>query len=244
METLRGRLRAGNALPETGAATRLRGPMRWFRGRSTAIKLAVAVSLLLVLVLLSPIIFRLGEVLILVAAVVMAFRAFKRKPWRSWAVVAVAAIPPLLVCGIVSNLVYNTAFVYGIGYELSEDEREYVENVTYIEDEMMRLDAEQYGLVDDYPSTSTAFEFSPNYVIFAGRWNEAKEMKVPPGCDDHHTVWLEGLDNLVVAFDSVNKFLWTGNEEDLRYVDIFDNDARENLGEAETMLDRIERQGC
>lgn len=131
----------------------------------------------------------------------------------------------------------------GVGYELAEEEKEYIENVTYIQDDMLRIAAEQDRLLQNSPRPSDSYA-SVNYLQNAGHFNDAGEMSVPSGCEDHYEFWLEGVQYVSTYNVTINKFLLTGDEEDLSLQNTFWNEAMDNLDKADKKLNRIQRQGC
>ncbi len=238
---------ATQAEPENAAARgAYNGFINWFKDLPAVPKLVLAgLALLTLLVVFSPLVFRVGEILVVVSIVVVAVKAYRRKSLRAWGFVAAAAIPATLLCGITANLVHNTAFLGGIGYELSGEEKEYVADVERIESELLDLAAEQGRLVQAYPNFSTGEYYEAVDVLAVSSYvDQARGMPVPSGCENHHEVWKEGINNLSHTYFTANEFLLSGSEEDRSFIDTFSRDADEALDEARVLLDSIQRRGC
>lgn len=218
----------------------------WFRDLHSVPKLVLAgLALLTLLVVFSPLVFRVGEILVVVSIVVVAVKAYRRKSLRAWGFVAAAAIPVTLLCGLTANLVHNTAFLGGIGYELSGEEKEYVADVERVEGELLNLAAEQGRLVQAYPNISMADYWETVDLLAVSLYvDEAREMQVPSGCEAHHEIWKKGINNVAYTYDTASEYLLTGSEEDRSFIDTFSRDADEALDEAGGLLDGIQRRGC
>lgn len=125
--------RLSTASSSSGGSTLSGLPNRtinWFRDLPSVPKLIlVGLVLLFLLILLSPITFFVGLALILVGIVATVITLLQRKPLKSWFVVTGIAVAFTSIIGVVSNVTYNTNHLWGIGYELTAEEENYLSQV-------------------------------------------------------------------------------------------------------------------
>lgn len=141
------------------AGTAFTNPWQWFKEQPQARKILVILAAMVPLVLLSPLTFILGIVLIAVCICWIAISAINRRPWQGWAIIAVFGVIPTLMFGSLSDAIYDTGFVSGgdsssseeaepiaqsdqsnnSGIEIDTEEQEYFNEVDAMESDMRTM---------------------------------------------------------------------------------------------------------
>ncbi len=221
--------------------------LNWFKDLSSVPKLViVGLVLLLVAVLLSPVLFFVGLVLILIGIVAVVINLIRRKSFKKWGIGTGAAVAFTFIIGITSNVVYNTNSLWGIGYELSSEEQEYLYEVDMYQDYMLKAIDGQATVVESYPNiTEQESVRAMGYVGQASLWSgAAKDISVPSGCEEHHEVWTQAMETLSYSAASGSDFMVSGSSEDEYFARFHRREGMGYLDEANRIYNRIERQGC
>ena len=213
--------------------------------------LYVGLSVLVLLSVLSPLTFLAGVVALVISTTIVIVRAFSRKPLRRWVIIALVSILPTLAGGSISNAYYGILFSGG-GVQLSEDEQRYVDQVGRLQEAMQeRLDYDAQVL-QKYPSIplSERDRVYDRYFSEVDLKRTAEEtMKVPPGCEDHYEIWLEGMDKATIALYTdimvLDTMLGAAKEPWHRTsADEIRRDTEASFEEAGQLLNQIRRTGC
>ncbi len=251
-ETFRGLTERFSNASSSSAGGTLRGSsdraINWFKDLSSVPKLVlVGLLLLIVIILISPVAYFVGLTLILVGIVAVVINLIRRKPFKKWVVIGTGVAAAFtLIIGIVSNLTYNTNYVWGIGYELNVEEQDYLYEVDMYQDYMLKAIDEQATLVESYPNISEQESIrAMGYVGQASSWRgSAEDVSVPSGCEEHHEVWTQAMEMLLYSAIASSDFLVSGSDEDDYFARVHRKDGLEYLDEANQIYNRIERQGC
>ncbi len=79
--------------------------------------------------------------------------------------------------------------------------------------------------------------------MFSAEGN-AKNILVPSGCEDHHEVWTQAMEQFLYSAFSASDFMSSGSSEDEDSARFFRKEGFEYLDEADRIYNRIEQQGC
>ncbi len=256
-DTLRERIqglteRISNAR-STSAGGTLRGSsdraINWFKNLSSVPKLVlVGLFVLLVIILISPVAYFVGLTLILVGIVAVVINLIRRKPFKKWVVIGTGVAAAFtLIIGIVSNLTYNTNYVWGIGYELTAREKGYLHAVDRQQEIMLRSINGQATVMESYPDITEQeiqgfIEGPVMDAVFAE--DNTKYIPVPSGCEEHYKVWTQAMKEFRYSTYSASDFMTAGNAEDEDFARFHRREGMGYLDEANRIYNRIERQGC
>jgi hypothetical protein len=169
--------------------------------------------------------------------------------------IAGAVVAFTLTSGVLANLIYNTNYVRGIGYDLSAQERSYVDRVSNIQAELESAVSEQQYVLDDYLATAYPSVSDEHGWRAAEQYNRsrvnleaAEGLSAPNGCEEHYSIWLEGAKSADFFVGEAAVTMFSGNEqladEHLSYARIGLNDLEREFDKANRLLRRIERVGC
>jgi hypothetical protein len=212
----------------------------------------LGLSVLGLLVVLSPLTFLAGMVLIAASTTVVIVRVFSRRPWKRWAIVAVAAILTTLAAGSISNSLYGAVFPIG-KVQLSEEEQEYVNQVDKLQEAMKQRLDDNARTLKKYPSIPPLEQERVYDRYFSDqdlKRTAEEKLKVPPGCEDHYEIWLKGVDEATAAlytdimlldtmFVATKEPPWhrsSANEPR--------RDSKASFEKADQLLNQIRRKGC
>lgn len=211
--------------------------LSWFRHLPFAYQVIfLGLASFVLVILLSPITYRVGQAVILLGVVVVAVKIYSRAPWRSWGLVLLAAIPLTLIGGLASNIVYDTAFLGGIGYELTAEEIIYIDAVSNYQNRVLEVESDYRALDPRSPDISEdeALQASSARLLVKFYYIKAEELDVPSGCEEHYEIWLERMENILSSVIG----------EDQGFMETSRANAEENLEEADILLDKIRSRGC
>jgi hypothetical protein len=236
----------------TGAGNIFRGLYRRFQALPFAAKaMYVGLSMLVLLTVLSPLTFLAGVVVLVISTTIIIVRAFNRRPLKRWVVIALVSILCTLAGGIISNAYYGVLFSGG-GVQLSEEEQRYVDQVGRLQEAMnQRLDYDAQVL-EKYPSIPL-LERERVYDLYFSEEDlnrmAEEQVKVPPGCEDHYEIWLEGMDKAKTALYTDIMVLDTmlGAAKEPWHRDSADEvrrDTKAIFEVADQLLNQIRTKGC
>ena len=211
----------------------------------------IGLSMLVLLTVLSPLTFLAGVVVVVISTTIVIVRAFNRRPLKRWVIIALVSILCTFVVGSISNAYYGILFSGG-GVQLSEEEQRYVDQVGRLQEAMKeRLDYDAQVL-EKYPSIPLLERdrVYDRYFSEEDLKRTAEEtVKVPPGCEDHYEIWLEGMDKARTALYTdvmvLDTMLGAAKEPWHRTsADEIRRDTEANFKEADRLLNQIRTKGC
>ena len=211
----------------------------------------IGLCMLVLLTVLSPLTFLAGVVVLVISTTTVIVRAFNRGPLKRWVIIALVSILSTFVVGSISNAYYGILFSGG-GVQLSEEEQRYVDQVGRLQEAMKeRLDYDAQVL-EKYPSIPLLERdrVYDRYFSEVDPKRTAEEtMKVPPGCEDHYEIWLEGMDKATTALYTdimvLDTMLGAAKEPWHRTsADEIRRDTEASFEEADQLLNQIRRKGC
>jgi hypothetical protein len=211
----------------------------------------IGLSMLVLLTVLSPLTFLAGVVVVVISTTIVIVRAFNRRPLKRWVIIALVSILCTFVVGSISNAYYGILFSGG-GVQLSEEEQRYVDQVGRLQEAMKeRLDYDAQVL-EKYPSIPLLERdrVYDRYFSEEDLKRTAEEtVKVPPGCEDHYEIWLEGMDKATAALYTdimvLDTMLGAAKEPWHRTsADEIRRDTEASFEEAGQLLNQIRRKGC
>lgn len=211
----------------------------------------IGLSMLVLLTVLSPLTFLAGVVVLVISATIIIVRAFNHRPLKRWVIIALISILSTIAGGSISNAYYGIHFSGG-EVQLSEEEQRYVDQVGRLQEAMkQRLDYDAQVL-EKYPSIPL-LERERVYDLYFSeedlkRTAEEKVM-VPPGCEEHYEIWLEGMDKATTALYTdimvLDTLLGAAKEPWHRTsADEIRRDTEARFGEADQLLNQIRTKGC
>jgi hypothetical protein len=211
----------------------------------------LGLSVVGLLVVLSPLTFLAGVGLTAASATVVIVRVFSRRPWTRWAIVAVAAMLTTLAAGSISNTLYGAVLPAG-KVQLSEEDQAYVNQVDRLQEAMKQRLDDNTRILKKYPSIPPLEQerVYDHYFSDQDKRIAEEKLKVPPGCEDHYEIWLEVMDNKattalytdIMLLDTMlfaPKESWhrsSGNEPR--------RDSKASFEKADQLLNQIRRKGC
>jgi hypothetical protein len=211
----------------------------------------IGLSMLVLLTVLSPLTFLAGVVVLVISTTIIIVRAFNRRPLKRWVIIALVSILSTLAVGSISNAYYGIHFSGG-GVQLSEEEQRYVDQVGRLQEAMkQRLDYDAQVL-EKYPSIPL-LERERVYDLYFSeedlKRTAEEKVKVPPGCEDHYEIWLEGMDKATTALYTdimvLDTMLGAAKEPWHRTsADEIRRDTEASFEEAGQLLNQIRRTGC
>jgi hypothetical protein len=211
----------------------------------------IGLSMLVLLTVLSPLTFLASVVVLVISTTIVIVRAFNRRPLKRWVIIALVSILSTLAVGSISNAYYGIPFSEG-AVQLPEEEQRYVDQVDRLQEAMKeRLDYDAQVL-EKYPSIpllerDRVYE---RYFSEEDLKRTAEEtVKVPPGCEDHYEIWLEGMDKATAALYTdimvLDTMLGAAKEPWHRTsADEIRRDTEASFEEADQLLNQIRRKGC
>jgi hypothetical protein len=212
----------------------------------------IGLSMLALLTVLSPLTFLAGVVVLVISTTIVIVRAFNRRPLKRWVVIALVSILSTLAGGSISNAYYGILFSGGGVVELSEEEQRYVDQVGRFQEAMkQRLDYDAQVL-EKYPSIPL-LERERVYDLYFSeedlKRTAEEKVKVPPGCEDHYEIWLEGMDKATTALYTdimvLDTMLGAAKEPWHRTsADEIRRDTEASFEEADQLLNQIRTKGC
>jgi hypothetical protein len=211
----------------------------------------IGLSMLVLLTVLSPLTFLAGAVVLAISTTIAIIRAFNRRPLKRWVIIALVSILCTLAGGSISNAYYGILFLGG-GVQLSEEEQRYVEQVSRLQEAMkQRLDYDAQVL-EKYPSIPL-LERERVYDLYFSeedlKRTAEEQVKIPPGCEDHYQIWLEGMDKATTALYTdimvLDTMLGAVKEPWHRTsADEIRRDTEARFEEADQILNQIRTKGC
>jgi hypothetical protein len=211
----------------------------------------VGLTMLVLLTILSPLTFLAGAVVLVISTTIAIIQAFNRRPSKRWVIIALVSILCTLAGGSISNAYYGILFSGG-GVQLSEEEQRYVEQVSRLQEAMNeRLDYDAQVL-EKYPSIPL-LERERVYDLYFSeedlKRTAEEKVKVPPGCEDHYQIWLEGMDKATTALYTdimvLDTMLGAVKEPWHRTsADEIRRDTEARFKEADQILNQIRTKGC
>jgi hypothetical protein len=211
----------------------------------------IGLSMLVLLTILSPLIFLAGVVVLVISTIIIIVRAFNRRPLKRWVIIALVSILSTLAGGSISNAYYGILFSGG-EVQLAEEERRYVDQVGRLQEAMkQRLDYDAQVL-EKYPSIPL-LERERVYDLYFSeedlKRTAEEKVKVPPGCEDHYEIWLEGMDKATTALYTdimvLDTLLGAAKEPWHRTsADEIRRDTEARFEKADQLLNQIRTKGC
>jgi len=207
-------------------------------------------SVVVLLVILSPLTFLAGVVLITLSTIAIIFRAFKRRPWKRRAIVTIIAVLPTLAAGSISNTYYGIPFSGGKA-QLSEEEQRYIDQVGGIQETMKHRLDDNARILKKYPSIPLQEREQVYDHYFSDQdLNEMAEEKVevPSGCEDHYEVWLEDMDKATATLYEditlLDAIFTTRAPQHRTATKELREDTDASFEEADQLLNQIRIKGC
>jgi hypothetical protein len=211
----------------------------------------IGLSMLVLLTVLSPLTFLASVVVLVISTTIVIVRAFNRRPLKRWVIIALVSVLSTFVVGSISNAYYGI-LVSGGGVQLSEEEQRYVDQVGRLQEAMKeRLDYDAQVL-EKYPRIPLLERdrVYDRYFSEEDLKRTAEEtVKVPPGCEDHYEIWLEGMDKATTALYTdimvLDTMLGAAKEPWHRAsADEIRRDTEASFEEAGQLLNQIRTKGC
>lgn len=211
----------------------------------------IGLSMLALLTVLSPLTFLAGVVMLVISTIIIIVRAFNRRPLKRWVIIALVSILSTLAGGSISNAYYGILFSGG-EVQLSEEEQRYVDQVGRLQETMeQRLDYDAQVL-EKYPRIPLLERERVYDRYFSEedlKRTAEEKMKVPPGCEDHYEIWLEGMDKATTALYTdilvLDTLLGAAKEPWHRTsADEIRRDTEARFEEANQLLNQIRTKGC
>ncbi len=211
----------------------------------------IGLSMLALLTVLSPLTFLAGVVVLVISTINIIVRAFNRRPLKRWVIIALVSILSTLAGGSISNAYYGILFSGG-EVQLSEEEQRYVDQVGRLQEAMkQRLDYDAQVL-EKYPSIPLLERERVYDRYFSEedlKRTAEEKVKVPPGCEDHYEIWLEGMDKATTALYTdilvLDTLLGAAKEPWHRTsADEIRRDTEASFEEADQLLNQIRTKGC
>lgn len=211
----------------------------------------IGLSMLVLLTVLSPLTFLAGVVVLVISTAIIIVRAFNRRPLKRWVIIALVSILCTLAVGSISNAYYGILFSGG-EVQLSEEEQRYVDQVGRLQEAMQeRLDYDAQVL-EKYPSIPLLERDRVYDRYFSEedlKRTAEEKVKVPPGCEDHYEIWLEGMDKATTALYTdimvLDTLLGAAKEPWHRTsADESRRDTEASFKEADQLVNQIRTNGC
>ncbi len=211
----------------------------------------IGLSMLALLTVLSPLTFLAGVVVLVISTIIIIVRAFNRRPLKRWVIIALVSILSTLAGGSISNAYYGILFSGG-EVQLSEEEQRYVDQVGRLQETMkQRLDYDAQVL-EKYPRIPLLERERVYDRYFSEedlKRTAEEKVKVPPGCEDHYEIWLEGMDKATTALYTdilvLDTLLGAAKEPWHRTsADEIRRDTEASFKEADRLVNQIRTNGC
>lgn len=211
----------------------------------------IGLSMLSLLTVLSPLTFLAGVVVLVISTTIVIVRAFNRRPLKWWVIIALVSILSTLAGGSISNAYYGILFSGG-GVQLSEEEQRYVDQVDRLQEAMKQRLDDDAQVLEKYPSIPLLERERVYDRYFSEedlKRTAEEKVKVPPGCEDHYEIWLEGMDKATTALYTdimvLDTMLGAVKEPWHRTsADEIRRDTEASFEEADQLLNQIRRKGC
>lgn len=211
----------------------------------------IGLSMLSLLTVLSPLTFLAGVVVLVISTTIVIVRAFNRRPLKWWVIIALVSILSTLAGGSISNAYYGILFSGG-GVQLSEEEQRYVDQVDRLQEAMKQRLDDDAQVLEKYPSIPLLERERVYDRYFSEedlKRTAEEKVKVPPGCEDHYEIWLEGMDKATTALYTdimvLDTMLGAAKEPWHRTsADEIRRDTEASFEEADQLLNQIRRKGC
>ncbi len=157
------------------------------------------------LIVLSPIAFLAGAVLIAVSVIAAIFRLAYRRPWKQWGIIGIIAILPTLAIGGVSDALYDTRLLSFVGAdyksgdssEIGNVEKEYLRATDTIFDATVKRVNEQidlYNSCNTYCSQSDRALLNQNAQSIDDLLARTRTFEPPEGYEESHDAFLSGME--------------------------------------------------
>lgn len=224
---------------------RLKGKLQYFlaRFREQPVYIKVIVVLVAVvgpLIILSPLTFIAGVLLIGVSLIALLINLTKRRAWKHWGATIAVAIVPVLMFGGLSDAIYGTSFIGGDGEldlqeensnpdsdldeslpELSSVEEDYLDQRADISAQATEAANDQLELYNACPGgggiyycVPLAEDFLQNEQEVYDLQQEAQALTIPDDYYESHEELLTRLEYLYEQVQSIARFEITGSELD------------------------------
>jgi hypothetical protein len=212
----------------------------------------LGLSVVGLLVVLSPLTFLAGVALTAASTTVVIVRVFRHKPWKRWALVTVAAILTTLAAGSISNALYGAVFPVG-KVQLSEEDQAYVNQVDRLQEAMKQRLDDNARILKKYPSIPPLEQERVYDHYFSDqdlKRTAEEKLKVPPGCEDHYEIWFKGMDGATAALYSDIMLLdamFVATKEPPWHRSSANEprrDSKASFEKADQLLNQIRRKGC
>lgn len=211
----------------------------------------IGLSTLVLLTVLSPLTFLAGVVVLVISTIIVVVRAFNRRPLTRWVIIALVSTLSTFVVGSISNAYYGILFSGG-GVQLSEEEQRYVDQVGRLQEAMKQRLDDDAQVLEKYPSIPLLERERVYDRYFSEedlKRTAEEKVKVPPGCEDHYEIWLEGMDKATTALYTdimvLDTMLGAAEEPWHRTsADEVRRDTEASFEEAGQLLNQIHRKGC
>jgi hypothetical protein len=215
----------------------------------------MGLSMLVLLTVLSPLTFLAGVVVLVISTTIVIVRAFNRRPLERWLIIVLVSIlstlASTLAVGSISNAYYSILFSGG-EVQLSEEEQSYVDQVGRLQEAMKQRLDDDAQVLEKYPSIPLLERERVYDRYFSEedlKRTAEEKVKVPPGCEDHYEIWLEGMDKATTALYTdimvLDTLLGAAKEPWHRTsADEIRRDTEAGFEEADQLLNQIRRKGC
>lgn len=176
-----------------------------FKTLPTTWKVALALGIAGSLVVLGPVAFLAGAVLIGVSIIALTFRLAKRRPWKRWGIVGAVAILATVAFGSVSDALYDTRFMgfVGAGYASNDSsgldsvEKRYLRETDTIHDTVVGIGNDHidlYNTCQDYCSQGNRIMLEQNVQSIDDLLGRARALDPPEGYENSHDAFLAGME--------------------------------------------------
>lgn len=236
----------------TGADRMFRGLYCRFQALPFVAKaMYVGLSVLVLLSVLSPLTFLVGVVALVISSTILIVRAFNRRSLKRWVIIALVSILLTLAGGSISNAYYGILFSGG-GVQLSEEEQRYVDQVGRLQEAMKQRLDDDAQVLEKYPRIPLLEQQRVYDRYFSEedlKRTAEEKVKVPPGCEDHYEIWLEGMAKATTALYTdimvLDTMLGAAKEPWHRTsADDIRRDTEASFKEANLLLNQIRTKGC